>query len=130
MADPAWPEETVPIVFEARSYSASANPHVISSPVDRGPPKTRRRFPGTTVTRRLTLRIEAAHRAAWDAWLETIGGGSLPFTWPNPEGGGTERAQLVVPEDGFQLRQAHGRPGSGLAFDVPIEVVVLPAAAP
>ena len=108
MAVQSWPK-ALPIRIDARSYGVRRDGGVIESPVGRGRPKTRRRWDDTVVRRSLTLRIEATEMPAWEAWLERISGGALPFSWPHPEvGGRTETVRIVAPDGGLRHRAPDG----------------------
>ena len=121
-----WPAD-LPIVFDAASYRIVDNDGVLSSPVDQGSPKARRRFLTTVVLRRMTLFFTASQWPDWREFLGTIGGGALPFVWPDPDvGGRTETVKLRVPEDGLERSQVSRARGQEMAYQLPIVVEVLP----
>lgn len=127
MAAPSWPA-ALPIRIEAASYGVRRDGGVIESPVDRGRPKTRRRFDDVVVRRRVTLRFEASEMDDWETFLDTgIAGGALPFSWPHPErGGATETVRIEVPDGGVRHRQANRSAGQAMAFEVTLDLEVQP----
>ena len=127
MAVASWPA-ALPVRIEAGSYGVRRDGGVIESPVDRGRPKTRRRFDDVIVRRRVTLRFEASEMDDWETFLDiTIAGGALPFTWPHPElGGRTETVRIEVPDGGVRHRQANRSAGSEMAFEVALDLEVQP----
>ncbi len=81
---PAWPA-TLPQFVQEQGYSESLPNQTVESPMDSGPPKTRRRF--TTNWRPITCTIWCTAEQADDFeefFEDDLAGGSLSFTWVNP----------------------------------------------
>lgn len=81
---PAWPAE-LPQFVQEQGYKETLPDQITESPMDSGPPKTRRLF--TTNYRPLTVTIWCTAEQAEDFeefYLDDCAGGSLSFTWVNP----------------------------------------------
>ena len=89
MATITWPTD-LPQRLETSGFEESIGDNVISSPVDRGRPKRRRRYTAAPYPLSGSIRISSAQ---WDTLKTfhqtTLQSGILEFKFPNPDNIGT-----------------------------------------
>lgn len=81
---PSWPA-SLPQFVQEQGYDESLPDQTVESPMDSGPPKSRRRF--TTAFRPLRVTIWCTAEQAEDFeefYMDDCAAGSLSFTWVHP----------------------------------------------
>lgn len=112
-----WPD-TLPQSPLADGYGETAPDNTVRTEMEQGPAKIRRR--GTAAVRKLrfALLLDAAQvETLDDFYAETLAGGALAFTFPQPRGDGTVQCRFVKPPE-------YG--AAGKAFRAAMELEVLP----
>lgn len=96
MADVSWPNN-LPALVEREAYRRQWRDGRLRSPSDLGPGKVRRRFSATaqTITARVLMSRFYLERFG-RFWEIDTRGGTLPFSFPHPEGSGTIRARFAT----------------------------------
>lgn len=91
MADAVWPS-TVPFEPEQGSYSEAIVSNLASFQPDVGPPTTTRRSTIKSTKIKAAFFMTTAERVLFETFFtDTLGDGSLPFTWVNPVYGVSKR---------------------------------------
>ena len=110
---PSWPSG-IPHTPLAESYSFEPVPQAISTQMDSGPPKRRRRFSVAYGTHSMSFILTGSQRATFQTfYLTTIAGGSLAFTGlADPTDGTAATFQFA---NGGDPRWAALRPDASIA---------------
>lgn len=105
MTIPQWPS-TLPRPTRA-SYAATAPDGRLSTKMEAGPPRVRRRYSSAAATRQMAIVATGDQRARfWRFWGEDTVGGSLPFFVPD----WTRDGVALTTETGAVLTLADGTP--------------------
>lgn len=84
MSVPSWPS-SLPQYLSSDSFTLAPQSSVVSSSMDIGPPKIRRRFTGTWSKISASLTLSADQwTVLWTFYDTTLAGGVLTFSWVHP----------------------------------------------
>jgi hypothetical protein len=121
MPDPAWPATLPPRPLRA-GYQTAFGQGAISTAMDSGPPKTRKRFTAVVRPLRMTFRMGFAQLTTLKNFYENdCAFGAIAFTFVDPVSGDTIRLQFKAD------KPPSIAPGPGVKFDVSLELDWLPA---
>lgn len=95
MTDIVWPADLPQLPLGA-GYEEGIVDNVIRSPVQAGADKTRPRWTRLRRTRAMSLLMTTAQKISFDTFMDTIGGGSLPFIFPDPVSGITVKVLMTA----------------------------------
>lgn len=90
-----WPA-SLPQLPLAAGYEEGVVDGVIRSPVQSGASKTRARWSRQRRTRSVSFQMTTAQKQTFDAFMDTTGGGALPFTWTDPVTGATTTVLMTA----------------------------------
>lgn len=97
MTTATWPPGLPDYVLE-QGYSEQLEDQTIESTVEAGLAKVRRRFTAPVRRFQVSLQMDAAQAAIFEAFfLDTLQGGSLPFEWRHPRTGAATRFRFRKP---------------------------------
>lgn len=112
-----WPV-TLPQAFKVGSYVPGIADNKLSTPMDQGPAKSRRRAVIPSRIDRGSIDVTATEWATLRAFYETtLKSGTLQFTMFDPLGGADREVRFASPPEASQ---------NGLRFVVSLQIEVLP----
>lgn len=124
MANPVWPAG-LPQVPLKQGFSKKPKKQVISSPVERGKRKIRRKTTGKISVIAAVYRMtQAQFDDIFEPFFDTtLGGGALPFDLPDPKGGAGTLAVTFNPDPDAPYDPRESLPGK---LDVVVQLETLP----
>lgn len=92
---PAWPE-SLPQCVLLEGYRERPSSGVLSSEMDVGPAKTRRRSTATTTRLPVMVTLSNEQLGIFEDWFnQDVAGGALPFDWERPRTHQIVQARIV-----------------------------------
>ena len=93
----SWPA-TLPQEFVEDSFEETMQSLIISTDMEVGPPKTRKRLTANFTPIKGSIIVTKAQRAIFLTFFHsTIAGGALKFTWKHPITGSTVEMKIISP---------------------------------